>query len=65
MKRRFFILLLIIISFLSGCSKDYHMSIHIIDVGQGDSILLQTPNNKNILVDGGTNDSEHIVKSYR
>ena len=64
MKRRFFILLLIIISFLSGCSKDYHLSIHIIDVGQGDSILLQTPNNKNILVDGGTDDSEHIVKSY-
>ena len=64
MKRRLIILILIIISFLSGCSKNYHMSIHIIDVGQGDSILIQTPNNKNILVDGGTNDSEHIVKSY-
>lgn len=64
MKRRFIILILIIISFLSGCSKNYYMSIHIIDVGQGDSILIQTPNNKNILVDGGTNDSEHIVKSY-
>jgi len=64
LKRRLFILILIIISFLSGCSKNYHMSIHIIDVGQGDSILIQTPNNKNILVDGGTDDSEHIVKSY-
>ncbi|HSQ88189.1 ComEC/Rec2 family competence protein [Romboutsia sp.] len=40
------------------------MKIHIIDVGQGDSILIQTPNTKNILVDGGTDDSEHIVKSY-
>lgn len=64
MKRILFILILIIISFLSGCSKNHDMSIHIIDVGQGDSILIQTPNNKNILVDGGTNDSEHIVKSY-
>ncbi len=64
MKKSIICLILIIISFLSGCSKNSHLKIHIIDVDQGDSILIQTPNSKNILVDGGTDDSEHIIKSY-
>lgn len=64
MKKIFFSLILIIISFLSDCGKNPHLEIHIIDVGQGDSILIQTPNTINILVDGGTDDSEHILKSY-
>lgn len=64
MKTILFSLILIIISFLSGCGKNPHLEVHIIDVGQGDSILIQTPNTRNILVDGGTDDSEHIVKSY-
>ena len=29
------------------------LTIHVIDVGQGDSILVQTPNGKNILIDAG------------
>lgn len=40
------------------------LSIHMIDVGQGDSILVQTPTNKNILIDGGDEDSENIIISY-
>ena len=42
-------------------AKINYLSIHIIDVGQGDSILIQTPNNKNILIDGGDENSFHIV----
>lgn len=40
------------------------LSIHMIDVGQGDSLLVQTPTKKNILIDGGDEDSGNIVTSY-
>lgn len=64
MKKKVFLSIIIIILFLTGCNKDHLLSIHIIDVGQGDSILIQTPNKKNILVDGGDEDAQHIVKNY-
>ncbi len=50
--------------FLSSCNKVNDLSIHIIDVGQGDSVLIKTPSNKNILVDGGNEDSYSLIKSY-
>ncbi|WP_042275657.1 ComEC/Rec2 family competence protein [[Clostridium] dakarense] len=60
----FITLIFIIISLLGGCDKNSHLAVHIIDVGQGDSILIQTPNSKNILVDSGDENSSHIIKSY-
>ncbi|MGX4600874.1 ComEC/Rec2 family competence protein [Faecalimicrobium sp. JNUCC 81] len=60
----FITLIFIIISLLCGCDKTSHLAVHIIDVGQGDSILIQTPNSKNILVDSGDENSSHIIKSY-
>lgn len=33
------------------------MHIYFLDVGQGDAILIRTPNNKNIIVDGGPDES--------
>lgn len=66
MKKLFLIYftIIIIISFLTPNGKNKHLSVHTIDVGQGDSILIQTPNNKNILIDGGDENSFHIVSNY-
>lgn len=63
-RKKFFYIILIIITLLSGCGKNSLLEIHIIDVGQGDSILIKTPNSKTLLIDGGTNESERIVKGY-
>ena len=66
MKKLLFIYIVIItiISLLIPSGKNNYFSIHTIDVGQGDSILIQTPNSKNILIDGGDNNSHHIVSNY-
>lgn len=42
--------------------KNY-LLINFIDVGQGDSCLIQTPENKNILIDGGGSDNYDIGKN--
>ena len=59
-----YILIIIIISLLIPSGKNNYLSIHTIDVGQGDSILIQTPTSKNILIDGGDDNSHNIVSSY-
>ena len=66
MKKLFltYILIIIIISLLIPSGKNNYLSIHTIDVGQGDSILVQTPNSKNILIDGGDDNSHHIISNY-
>ncbi|WP_373895375.1 ComEC/Rec2 family competence protein [Virgibacillus natechei] len=40
------------------------MQVHFIDVGQGDSMLIQTPSDKTILIDGGPPESGKKVVSY-
>ncbi|WP_145542955.1 ComEC/Rec2 family competence protein [Virgibacillus sp. SK37] len=40
------------------------MEVHFIDVGQGDSILVETPNDKTILIDGGLPKAGNKVVSY-
>ncbi|AIF42524.1 ComEC/Rec2 family competence protein [Virgibacillus sp. SK37] len=44
--------------------RQMDMEVHFIDVGQGDSILIQTPQNKNILIDGGPPDAGERIVSY-
>src|SRR5690554_797804 len=40
------------------------MNVHFIDVGQGDSILIQTPTKKTILIDGGSPKAGEKVVTY-
>ena len=40
------------------------LKVHFLDVGQADSILLQVPGGKNILVDAGNNDDGSLVTGY-
>lgn len=58
----FSILLLVI--YVNGCAREKLFSVHIIDVGQGDSIFIQTLENKRILIDAGDEEAEHTVYSY-
>lgn len=55
------VITIIIINLLEN-NKNY-LLINFIDVGQGDSCLIQTPKNTNILIDGGGNDNHDIGKN--
>ena len=57
-------LLFLLVIYVNGCTKEKIFSVHIIDVGQGDSIFIQTPENKRILIDAGDEEAEHTVYSY-
>lgn len=60
-----YIILVILLLLCCSCNKyEDFLSVHIIDVGQGDCILIKTPENQNILVDGGDEDSYKIIRTY-
>ena len=40
------------------------LTVHFIDVGQGDSILIQTSQGQNMLIDAGSNSKGEVVKEY-
>lgn len=48
--------------FKKSIAKD--MKVHFIDVGQGDSIFIQSPNGKTMLIDGGTKSDGDTVVAY-
>ena len=75
MKKKFLALLLTLSIFLCGCEVAYvpapqpelggdeALTVHYIDVGQADSILLETEG-KFLLIDGGNKDDSQLVVSY-
>ncbi len=48
----------------TGTTALKEMKVHFIDVGQGDSIFIQTPNGKTMLVDGGAKSAGEDVVRY-
>ncbi|MED4886868.1 MBL fold metallo-hydrolase [Lysinibacillus sp. FSL R7-0073] len=69
------IVVLLCIFLLAGCteavkteqvpvSAGHEMRVHFIDVGQGDSILIESPNGKTMLIDGGVKGAGQRVVSY-
>jgi competence protein ComEC len=47
---------LILLGYLFYQEKDANLSVNYLDVGQGDAILIKTPANQKILIDGGPDD---------
>ncbi len=69
------IVVLLCIFLLAGCTETlneekvsvtagHEMHVHFIDVGQGDSIFIESPNGKTMLVDGGVKGAGQNVVSY-
>lgn len=62
---KFVICILICMVLLSGCEKEKSLlQVHFIDVGQGDSTLIVTPQGNTILIDAGNNSKGDRVESY-
>ncbi|WP_051390377.1 ComEC/Rec2 family competence protein [Sediminibacillus terrae] len=66
-----FILLYLVVIFLpfmvcaaARHDSDNELQVHFIDVGQGDSILIEAPNGRNMLVDGGPPSAAEKVIGY-
>ena len=75
MKRSFFIIVIMLFAFLMirivtlhpvnyNTRPDGFMKVHVLDVGQGDCILIQTPDGRNVLVDAGSPQSSGYVLKY-
>lgn len=66
MKQCLFLWLLSLVLFPSviHAEDQDQVRVHFLNVGQADSILVQTPGGKNVLIDGGTNAATDKIISY-
>ncbi|WP_341300374.1 MBL fold metallo-hydrolase [Lysinibacillus sp. FSL H8-0500] len=69
------IIVLLCVFLVAGCTEamktekipvtaGHDMRVHFIDVGQGDSILIESPNGKTMLVDGGVKGAGQEIVAY-
>ncbi len=70
------VLLIIVVLFVPACDIEYYvdepsnpdipgnLDVYFIDVGQGDSIFIRTPNDNTILIDGGEADQGENVLNF-
>lgn len=63
-KRFFCLIISISFLFILLINPQNNLEITIIDVGQGESILIQTPNDKTFMIDGGSVDISNVAR-YR
>lgn len=69
--RRFPLKPVLVITFLAltvsvdvALSQGGKLTVHFLDVGQADSILIQAPGGQAILIDGGNNDHGQPIANY-
>ena len=63
-KYKYTILILILLLTITSIAAADELKVHYIDVGQGDSILIQAPENNDMLIDGGPRGTGDEVISY-
>lgn len=59
-----FLILTLLLLMTSACLSAANLTLSVIDVGQGDSILVQFPTGQNMLVDAGTSTHGQSVVNY-
>ncbi len=65
MKKTFIVLaILFALFFVGSCLSEKKVQIHFLDVGEGDAVLIQTPNNKTVLIDAGNLLSGYTITKF-
>ena len=58
---KYIFLILILLLIFTTVAAAEQLKVHYIDVGQGDSVLIQAPENNDIIIDGGLRGAGDVV----